>query len=137
MKALQAEDAPRLAILDWMMPVMDGVEVCRRVRKGRKEPYIYIILLTALHREEDLVAGMEAGADDYIAKPFKTNELRVRLRAGRRIIELQDELIAARESFKVKASHDPLTGLLNHEEILRVLKLEMARTERGGGASAL
>lgn len=132
LKALQGEDAPGLAILDWMMPVMDGVEVCRRVRKGRKEPYTYIILLTALHREEDLVTGMEAGADDYISKPFKTNELKVRLRAGRRIIELQNELIAARESLRVKAAHDPLTGLLNHEEILRVLKLEMDRTERKG-----
>ncbi|MCC6544865.1 MAG: diguanylate cyclase [Nitrospirae bacterium] len=133
LKALQAEDAPSVAILDWIMPVMNGVEVCRRVRKEGKEPYIYIILLTALYPEEDLVTGMEAGADDYITKPFKTNDLRLRLKAVRRIIELQDELIVARESLRVKAAHDQLTGLLNHEEILRILSLEMDRVKREGG----
>jgi two-component system cell cycle response regulator len=122
--ALQEKNALPLAILDWMMPGMDGVEVCRKVRERSKEPYTYIILLTALQQEEDLVAGMEAGADDYIAKPFKSNELKVRLRAGRRIIELQDELITAREALRAKATHDPLTGLWNHEEILRILDRE-------------
>jgi two-component system cell cycle response regulator len=75
---------------------------------------------------------MDAGADDYITKPFKSNELRVRLRAGRRIIELQDELIAAREALREKATHDPLTGLWNHEEILRILGQELKRAEREG-----
>jgi diguanylate cyclase (GGDEF)-like protein len=128
--ALQEKDAPPLAILDWMMPGMDGVEVCRKVRERIKEPYTYIILLTALQQEEDLVAGMEAGADDYIAKPFKSNELKVRLRAGRRIIELQGELITAREALRAKATHDPLTGLWNHEEILHILDRELARADR-------
>jgi diguanylate cyclase (GGDEF)-like protein/PAS domain S-box-containing protein len=95
--ALRSEDAPRLAILDWMMPGIDGVKLCRKVRAELWEPYTYIILLTALHRDDNLVTGMEAGADDYITKPFKPNELRVRLRAGKRIIELQNELIEARE----------------------------------------
>jgi len=131
-QALQAEDAPRIVILDWMMPGMDGVEICRKVRESTGEPYLYIILLTALHREEDLVAGMEAGADDYITKPFKANELKVRLRAGKRIIELQDELIKAREALRAKATHDPLTGLWNHEEILLLLKKELAQAERKG-----
>jgi diguanylate cyclase (GGDEF)-like protein len=131
-QALQEKDAPPLAILDWMMPGMDGVEVCRKVRERIKEPYTYLILLTALQQEEDLVAGMEAGADDYIAKPFKSNELKVRLRAGRRIIELQDELITAREALRAKATHDPLTGLWNHEEILRILDRELARADREG-----
>jgi two-component system cell cycle response regulator len=131
-KALQKTDAPHLAILDWMMPGMDGVEVCRTVRENIKEPYTYIILLTALQQEEDLVAGMEAGADDYIAKPFKSNELKVRLRAGRRIIELQNELITAREALRAKATHDPLTGLWNHEEILRIITRELARADRTG-----
>ena len=131
-QALQTEDAPRIAILDWMMPAMDGVEISRKVRKGAGEPYTYLILLTAMHQEEDLVTGMEAGADDYITKPFKSSELRVRLRAGRRIIELQDELIAAREALRAKATHDPLTGLWNHEEILLILGRELARAERQG-----
>ncbi len=129
-QALQADDAPSLAVLDWMIPGMDGIEVCRRVRKEKEEPYTYIILLTSQQRDEDIVAGMEAGADDYITKPFKHNELRVRLRAGRRIIELQNELLAAREILQAKASHDSLTGLWNHEEILGILDQELARAER-------
>jgi diguanylate cyclase (GGDEF)-like protein len=129
-RALQSDDAPTLAILDWMMPGMDGVEICRRVRKDDREPYTYIILLTSLHRDEDLVTGMEAGADDYITKPFKASELKVRLRAGRRIIDLQNELIEAREALREQATHDPLTGLWNREEILRILKSELSRAER-------
>jgi two-component system cell cycle response regulator len=129
---LNGEDPPRMAILDWRMPGLEGVDVCRRVRAELSEPYIYLMLLTAQHREEDLVNGMEAGADDYIVKPFKHNELKVRLRAGRRIIELQGELLKARESLQEKASHDPLTGLWNHEEILTILDHELARAEREG-----
>lgn len=108
LQALQSGDPPRLAVLDWMMPVMDGLEVCRRVRETIREPYTYILLLTSQQSEEDLVAGMEAGADDYITKPFKHSELMLRLRAGRRIIELQNELIKSRDTFRVKACHDSL-----------------------------
>jgi diguanylate cyclase (GGDEF)-like protein len=129
---LSSEDAPKLAILDWKMPGMEGVEICRNIRKKGGEYYTYIILLTSQQRDEDLVIGMEAGADDYIIKPFKHNELKVRLRAGRRIIELQDELLAAREILRAKATHDSLTGLLNHEEILDILDRELARSERDG-----
>lgn len=132
--ALRSEDTPQLAILDWMMPGVDGVEICRRIRKEAREPYTYIILLTALHRDEDIVTGMEAGADDYITKPFKANELQVRLRAGRRIIDLQNELIEAREALREQATHDPLTGLWNHEEILRIMERELSRAEREGGS---
>lgn len=123
---------PRLAILDWMMPGVDGVGLCRRMRTASGESYTYIILLTALQREEDLVIGMEAGADDYITKPFKSNELQMRVRAGQRIVELQDEFIAARDKLREKASHDLLTGLWNHEEIFCILGRELARTERVG-----
>lgn len=127
---LQAPDAPRLAVLDWMMPGRDGVDLCRALRQRGPEPYTYVILLTAQAKEEDLVSGMEAGADDYIVKPFRSNELRVRLRAGRRIIDLQQALIVAREALRAKASLDPLTGLLNHEETLRALSAELARARR-------
>jgi two-component system, cell cycle response regulator len=130
LRILQSEDPPRLAMLDWKMPGMEGVEVCRKVRQEREDPYTYLILLTSQQRDEDLVTGMEAGADDYITKPFKHNELRLRLRAGRRIIELQNELIAARDTFRTKASHDSLTGLWNHEEIVHILTQELYRAER-------
>src|SRR5512147_426508 len=78
LQVLQSEDPPRLAMLDWMMPGLDGIEVCRKVRAAAREPYTYILLLTSQQRDEDLVTGMEAGADDYITKPFKHNELRLR-----------------------------------------------------------
>ncbi|HBG07851.1 MAG: hypothetical protein A2075_24650 [Geobacteraceae bacterium GWC2_58_44] len=86
---MQSEDAPKLVILDWMMPGMDGSEVCRKVKHAAKEP-TYVILLTA-HEWQD----METGADDYIFKPFKYNELRARLHAGKRTIEMRNKLITA------------------------------------------
>jgi diguanylate cyclase (GGDEF)-like protein len=129
---LLTDNAPKLAILDWKMPGLEGIDVCQKIRKAAGDFYTYIILLTSQQRDEDLVIGMEAGADDYIIKPFKHNELKVRLRAGRRIIELQNELLAAREILHAKATHDSLTGMLNHEEILGILDKELARSERDG-----
>jgi diguanylate cyclase (GGDEF)-like protein len=129
-RLLQPENAPRLAILDWMMPGIDGVELCRRVRAASREPYQYILLLTARTDSDDLVQGMEAGADDYITKPFNAHELRVRLRAGRRILDLQEELLAAREALRDQATHDGLTGLLNRTAILEILQVEAERAVR-------
>jgi len=127
---LQSEDAPRLAILDWMMPGLDGPEVCRRLRASGREPYIYILLLTARTESVDLVEGMEAGADDYLKKPLNTMELRARLRAGRRIVELQEQLLMAREALRQQATHDGLTGLLNRTAVLQILHKELARSRR-------
>jgi len=129
-EAMQAADAPRLAVLDWMMPYMDGVEVCRRIRTAAREPYVYVLLLTARTESQDLVEGMEAGADDYLTKPFNAQELRVRLRAGRRILDLQQQLMEAREALRVQATHDALTGLLNRGRVLEILAAEIARSER-------
>jgi diguanylate cyclase (GGDEF)-like protein len=129
-EALQQPDGPQLAILDWMMPGLNGVDVCRGVRAAGREPYIYILLLTARTDSEDLVEGMEAGADDYLTKPFQAHELRVRLRAGRRILDLQQQLLAAREALREQATHDGLTGLLNRNSILAVLDKELARGSR-------
>jgi len=89
---LQRDDAPRLAILDWMMPGIDGVRVCQEVRQRPQLKPIYIILLTARGRSEDIVAGLEAGADDYVTKPFYPEELQARLQAGLRIVDLQSSL---------------------------------------------
>ena len=129
-EAMQTPDAPRLAVLDWMMPYMDGVEVCRRIRAAAREPYVYVLLLTARTESQDLIEGMEAGADDYLTKPFNSQELRVRLRAGRRILDLQQQLMEAREALRVQATHDALTSLLNRGRVLEILLSEIARSER-------
>jgi two-component system cell cycle response regulator len=129
-KALEGPDAPRLAILDWMMPGMDGVEICRRLRASGREPYVYILLLTARTDTEDLVEGIEAGADDYLIKPAKPHELKARLRAGRRILELQEQLVQAREELREQATHDALTGLLNRAAVFDALQTELVRASR-------
>jgi len=129
-KLLESDDPPRLALLDWMMPGLDGVEICRRLRDMQREPYVYVLLLTARTENSDLVEGMDAGADDYLTKPLKPHELRVRLRAGRRIIELQEQLLRTREALRVRATHDGLTGMLNRSSILDVLEKEMVRSVR-------
>lgn len=118
LEALQGADAPRLAILDRMMPELDGPEVCRRVRSLTDRPYVYLLLLTARGEKQDLVRGLEAGADDYLTKPFDTQELRVRLRVGERILDLQTQLMAACEALREQATHDALTGIWNRAAIL-------------------
>jgi diguanylate cyclase (GGDEF)-like protein len=128
--ALEPDDSPTLAILDWMMPGMDGVQVCRKVRERSNRPYVYIILLTAKGRKQDIIEGIEGGADDYLVKPFDAHELRAHLRAGKRILDLQEELISAREALRVQATHDPLTGLWNHAAIFDTLRTELERASR-------
>ena len=130
--ALQQPDGPQLAILDWMMPGLNGVDICRAVRSAAREPYVYILLLTARADSQDLIEGMDAGADDYLTKPFQAHELRVRLRAGRRILDLQQQLLAAREALREQATHDGLTGLLNRSAILETLDKDLARAARAG-----
>ena len=90
--ALSGPDAPRVAVLDWMMPELDGLEVCRQLRAGSAGESVYVILLTSRTGSVDLIAGLEAGADEYLVKPFNTDELRARLKAGVRIAELQRRL---------------------------------------------
>ncbi len=127
---LSMPDTPRLAILDWMMPGLDGPELCRRVRAQGQEPYLYLILLTGREGRDDVVAGLDAGADDYVTKPFDAQELRVRVRAGERICGLQEELVSARESLRYEATHDHLTGAWNRAAILDALERERARAAR-------
>jgi diguanylate cyclase (GGDEF)-like protein len=130
---LQSENPPKLAILDWVMPGLTGPEVCRRVRASAKEEkdiYTYILLLTSKSQREDLIEGMESGADDYLTKPFDQHELKVRLRPGTRIIELQQELISAREALREQATKDFLTHIWNRSSILDILQRELARSLR-------
>src|SRR5574337_1092851 len=79
-------------ITDWIMPNLDGLELCRRIREGRFSRYIYVILLTAKHAKDELIKGMEAGADDFLIKPFNAGELKVRIRAGERVVKLENDL---------------------------------------------
>jgi len=127
---LQQPEAPTLAILDWMMPGMDGLQVCREVRQMMTEPYTYMLLLTAKSQKSDIIAGLEAGADDYLTKPFDASELRMRLRVGQRILDLQAELIFVREELRTQATHDALTHLLNRAATCDILQRELERAER-------
>ena len=112
---LRSDGELQLALLDWIMPGMEGIEVIHRVRDSRSadEHYVYIILLTQKAAPEEIVAGLDAGADDYVVKPFDPNELRVRIRCGQRIIELQSELIEA------KARQESINSALQREILER------------------
>jgi len=128
---LRSKTSPRLAVLDWMMPGMDGLEICRALREIKtSESYTYIIILTAKDKKEDIVQGMEAGADDFLSKPFDTQELKARIRSGRRILNLQTELVSEREAFKFQATHDVLTGLPNRILLSDRMTMEIARANR-------
>jgi two-component system, cell cycle response regulator len=135
--AMQAEGAPRLAILDWMMPGMDGVDVCRRIRERVTLEPPYIILLTALGDKDSVVTGLGAGADDYVGKPYDPEELRARLEVGRRMIELNDELLEAQHALEILASTDSLTGVHNRGAIVGELEQELERAAREGNAFGL
>jgi two-component system cell cycle response regulator len=129
---LQQTDAPQLAILDWMMPGLSGPEVCRLVRQNSKtnQQYTYILLVTSKSEKEDLLEGMEAGADDYITKPFDQSELKVRLGSGRRIVELQEQVLAAQAALREQATRDSLTKVWNRNSVLEILERELARAVR-------
>src|SRR3954454_1614677 len=129
-EALSKPDAPPIAVLDWVMPNMTGPEVCRRLRGTRREPYTYILLLTSKGSKLETVEGLDAGADDYIVKPFDEHELQVRLRAGKRIIDLQMDLMRAREELREKAEKDLLTMLPNRSAIFGALEREVSRCHR-------
>jgi len=122
---LRRADSPPLAILDWMMPGLDGVEVCRKVRQESEASYVYLILLTGKARTQDIVHGIESGADDYVSKPYEEQELKVRLRAGQRIVELN-------EALRVLATRDALTDTWNRRMIIEILRQESVRAGREG-----
>ena len=131
---MQGPNPPKLVVFDWMMPGLDGVELCRAIRAKPQMPYTYILMVTSKRTQENVVSGLSAGADDYITKPFDPEELRVRLRTGKRIVCLQDQLIAAREALLEAATHDSLTGLWNRAAILNTLVGELTRTDREHGS---
>jgi two-component system, cell cycle response regulator len=127
---LASEGGPRLALIDWMMPELDGLSVCREVRNRQNDSYVYILLLTSKESCEDVVMGLEAGADDYLTKPCHPAELKARLHTGRRILQLEDKLVEAREEMRFKATHDALTSLWDRGAILALLRNELSRSLR-------
>jgi DNA-binding response OmpR family regulator len=122
----QEDNAPQLAVLDWEMPGMDGAELCRRLREQNRDAPLYLILLTSRNASGDIVQGLEAGADDYVAKPYDTAELKARVHAGRRMISLQNE-ISKREKLQgvlemagaiCHELNQPLQSVSGYSEIL-------------------
>jgi two-component system cell cycle response regulator len=130
-KLLAKKDSPRLALLDWVLPEIDGVELCRRLRsRPEDEPYTYTILLTAKNRKDEMLEAMNAGVDDFLAKPFDPLELKARLAVGKRIVDLQQKLVSANTALQFVASHDFLTGAWNRSEIVAFMQRELARARR-------
>lgn len=130
-------EGPRLALLDWVMPELDGPAVCRAVRTRSEQAYIYMVLLTSKGTKEETVLGLESGADDYLTKPFNTEELRARLRVGERILLLEDRLVEARENMRFRATHDQLTSLLNRGAVMELLARELSRSHREQKSTAI
>jgi diguanylate cyclase (GGDEF)-like protein len=130
LRILESEGAPRLAVLDWMMPGMEGVQICERIRERTDRPYIYVLLLTGRTEKQDILHGLELGADDYLTKPFDAQELRARLHVGQRILDLQDSLLAAQGLLQFRATHDTLTGVANRGVALDAVSREHARYVR-------
>jgi putative two-component system response regulator len=116
-KQLQASDAPLLAIVDWMMPGLDGLELCRRLRATDKDDYTYVIMVTGRNEKADLITGFEAGVDDYLVKPIDLNELFLRLKSAERVLSLQGKDTVIFAMAKLTEARDPETGL--HLERIR------------------
>jgi len=132
-EVLQRPDAPDLILLDRKMAGMDGLEICRRLRENDASRSAYVILLTGLGEKSDIVQGLEAGANDYIAKPYDNEELRARINVGQRLLEAQASLRQARDALEHQAMHDPLAGVFNRRAILARLSQELSRARREDG----
>lgn len=135
--AFGRDPPPQIAVLDWNMPGADGVEVCRWVRSRPDAGYVYVILLTSRGAPPDRVEGFDAGADDFVVKPFQFDELQARIRVGARLVASQVALDAANERLREQAAHDALTGLLNRGAILSHLERDLASAVRVGGDVAV
>ncbi len=120
----------QIAILDWMMPRLNGLQLCQKIRASKSGPYTYLILLTARASTEDIVKGLNAGADDYITKPVEPAELQARLNTGNRIIELENRNRRLQKKLEKMAREDSLTGFLNKKNIQERLEEELSRSLR-------
>ena len=136
-KTMQKADSPGMAVLDWEMPGKSGLEVCKLIRKKEVSNPPYIIILTAKNDKADIVEGLEAGANDFVSKPYDKDELQARIRVGQRMVELQASLIKAKNALAHEASHDPLTGSLNRRAILDNLNKELIRAKRNNSGLSI
>lgn len=134
---LNLENPPMIVILDWMMPKMNGIEVLRKIRAEDREIPFYIIMLTSKNEKADIIEGLNEGADDYLAKPFDLGELRARINSGKRIVELQKELVDSKKKLEYQLEHDVLTGLYSRRFIMEKLNREIARSQRTGSSFAV
>ncbi len=137
LELMQQEDAPLLAILDWGLPGLSGVEICRRIRRQKNYNPPYIILLTVKNDKNHVVAGLDAGADDYISKPYDQAELYARIQVGLRQVGQQSKLLATQRALSYDAMHDALTGALNRRAILDALEKELIRSGRRASAVSI
>ena len=119
-----------IILTDWMMPEMDGLKLCRAIRESTSEGYVFIVLLTAKDSKDDIISGLEAGADDYLTKPINHAELIARLNTGRRILELERSLKDAYEEIRLLSITDPLTGCYNRGYMTNKLPQEITRARR-------
>ncbi len=126
----QKPDAPNLVISDWMMPNMNGPDLCRKIREMEKSGYTYFILLTAMGKKEDVIQGFQAGADDFLVKPFDREELKYRIRIGERIIKLEQQILHL-------ATTDSLTGVLNRRAFIERTEEQIHRCVRENSPLAL
>lgn len=134
---MQQSDAPQMALIDWEMPGLEGVEVCRRIQGRDNTNPPYLIMLTSKGESASIVMGLDAGANDYITKPYNHSELQARLRTGIRMMKLQTELVEAKEALAHKATHDYLTGVLNRAGVLNGLERELKRTRRNNSTLSI
>jgi len=129
-EVMQGEDAPGLAVLDWQMPEMNGIEVCRKLRQLDTPNPPYLIVLTSKDEKKDIVKALDSGANDFISKPYDNEELRARINVGKRMVQLQSALSDAYRALEHEAMHDPLTNVFNRGAIIKLLEKEIARANR-------
>ncbi len=120
---LQQDETIQIAILDWLMPGLSGIDICKNIREQKERIYTYTIILTSRNNIDDIILGLKSGADDYLIKPYHTQELKARLQVGERIITLQNNLFNM-------ANHDSLTGVLNRRSIIKKCDTELNRSKR-------
>lgn len=134
---VKSTNCPTLLLLDWEMPLLSGLEICSNFSKEKTLQPIYKVLITGKNRNNDIIKGLDSGADDYIKKPYDINELRARIRVGIRMLSLQTSLMKAKEELEYRATHDHLTKVYNRSAIMESFSHEWARYKRGSSEFTL